>query len=150
MTRLLSEDAVVLREYLDEDYLKYFKSYQTGIHLQPTNPSKLYSPVSGKVIYVGIITPLIGRVVVISVNNLLYRFMHLDDIAVEEGKSVRKGTLLGSVGEGRYNSNITFLHLDILKDVLPDKCFYDYLGLVQVQAHTVDPRTQLGDTLHML
>lgn len=145
--KILSQPYTITYDYLDQVYLSYFKSYQTGICLKPERISDVKTVTNGKVIYASMCNPFIGNLVVIEHCGKLYRYAHLDTICVSLNQIVKKTDIIGTIGDSLNNKNISYLMFDILNtNSMVDKYYYstDNVDLETIKAISVNPHTIKG------
>ncbi len=98
---------------------KYGKSkegfYNDGINIDSKKGTKVMSSQAGKVIYCGNEIPGYGNLILIKHSkNWITAYAHLNEVFTEKGKKVRKGEIIGSVGN-TGNVRSPQLHFEIRK-----------------------------------
>lgn len=122
---------LLLKEHYDgitQTYLNYLairKGYHPGIDYRARTPLKVYSPVEGKVAYVG---GAYGTASVkIEETNIYFMFLHLSKFNLKIGDKVSFGTIIGLTGSVGAPGQ-PHLHVEARKNFMNAAAYFDNLA----------------------
>ena len=95
-----------------EEIFKEIGNYHTGLDIANKLGTDIKSATSGKVVKVEQNNKYYGKTIEIESNGVIFKYAHLNEILVENGKQINQGDLIGKMGSTGYSTG-PHLHFEV-------------------------------------
>ena len=95
-----------------EEIFKEIGNYHTGLDISNKLGTEIKSATSGKVVKVEQNNKYYGKTIEIENQGVIFKYAHLNEILVENGKQINQGDLIGKMGSTGYSTG-PHLHFEV-------------------------------------